>query len=150
MVHALTEAHRLLKSNGILLDLRPAASHRRAGLGEGKQWKQVGVMRENFDDDIASDRAIKQVTREGLFKQESVVEFDLDRVMDILQDFRAWLDDFSTDKLPSHDWLYKRVERALAKKPKGTKVTVRGLLRLRVMRKLSGSTQQQFKTLARE
>ena len=137
MVHALTEARRLLKPNGLLLDLRPAASHRRAGLGEGKRWKQVGVMRENFDDDIASDRAIKQVTREGLFKQESVVEFDLDRVMDTLQDFRAWLDDFDVEKLPSHDWLYKRVERALEKKRAGTKIAVRGLMRLRVLRKIT-------------
>ena len=137
MVHALTEAHRVLKPNGILLDLRPAASHRRAGLGEGKRWKQVGVMRESFDDDITSDRAVRQVLREGLFKQETLVEFDLDRVMDTLPDFRAWLDDFSTDKLPSHDWLYQQVERALKKKRVATKIAVRGLMRLRVMIKLS-------------
>lgn len=136
MVHALTEAHRVLKPNGILLDLRPAASHRRAGLGEGRGWNQVGVMRENFDDDIASDRAVKQVIGDGLFKQEEVIEFDLDRVMDTLPDFRAWLDDFPTDKLPTHDWLYQRVERALKKKRAGTKIAVRGLMRLRVLKKL--------------
>ena len=137
MVHALTEAQRVLKPNGILIDLRPTASHRRAGLGEGKGWKQVGVMREKFDDDLAADRAVKQVTREGLFKQESLVEFDLDRVMDTLQDFRAWLDDFSPERLPSHDWLYQRVERALAKKPAGTKIAVRGALKIKVLRKLT-------------
>jgi hypothetical protein len=142
MVHALTEAHRVLKPNGILIDLRPAASHRRAGFGEGKHWKMVGVMRENFDDDIASDRAVRQVVREGLFKQGSVVEFDLDRVMDTLPDFRAWLDDFSTDKLPSHDWLYQKVERALAKKPTGTKIAVRGLMRMRVLVKYIHSLQK--------
>jgi len=136
MVHALTEAHRVLKPNGILMDLRPAAKHRRAGLGEGNRWKQVGVMRENFDDDIASDRAVKQVIRDGLFQEESLVEFDLDRVMDTLQDFRAWLDDFTVDKnykSPSHDWLYQRVERALKKKRADTKIAVRGLMRLRVL-----------------
>lgn len=139
MVHALTEAHRVLKPNGLLLDLRPAASHRRAGVGEGKRWTQVGVMRENFDDDIASDRAVKQVIREGWFTQEKLIEFELDRVMDTLPDFRAWLDDFSTDKLPSHDWLYQRVERALEKKRAGTRIAVRGLMRLRVMRQLSNT-----------
>jgi len=139
MVHALTKAHRVLKPNGLLLDLRPAAKHRRAGLGEGRNWKQVGVMRENFDDDIASDRAVKQVIHTSLFKQENVVEFDLDRVMDTLQDFRAWLDDFAVDKnykSPSHDWLYQRVERALEKKQSGTKIAVRGLMMLRMMRRL--------------
>jgi SAM-dependent methyltransferase len=135
MVHALREAHRVLKPNGILVDLRPAPKHRRAGLGEGKRWRQVGVMREKFDDDIASDRAVRQVIRERLFHMERQIEFDLDRVMDTLPDFRAWLDDFSTDKLPSHDWLYERVERALAGERKDTKIVVRGLLRLAVLRK---------------
>ena len=106
MVHALRDAQRVLKPNGILIDLRPTASHRRAGLGEGKGWKQVGVMREKSDDDLAADRAVKQVILEGLFQEESRTEFDLDRVMDTLQDFRAWLDDFPTDKLRSHEWLY--------------------------------------------
>ena len=137
MVHALTEAHRVLRPNGILIDLRPAHQHRRAGVGEGKRWRMVGVMRENFDDDIAADRAVKQVIRDGLFQQESLVEFDLDRVMDTLQDFRAWLDDFSADKLPSHDRLYQKVEGALEKKRTGTKIAVRGLMRLKVMKKLS-------------
>jgi len=139
MVHALTEAHRVLKPNGILMDLRPAAKHRRAGLGEGKHWKRVGVMRENFDDDIAADRAVKQVIRDDLFQQESLIEFDLDRVMDTLQDFHAWLDDFDVEKLPSHDWLYQKVERALEKKPAGTKIAVRGLMRLRVLKKIVDS-----------
>jgi hypothetical protein len=56
--------------------------------------------------------------------------------MDTLQDFRAWLDDFSIDKLPSHDWLYRKVERALAKEPDGTKITVRGPLKIGVLRKI--------------
>src|SRR5262245_50989419 len=103
MVHALTEAHRVLKTNGMLIDLRPAASHRRAGLGEGKNWRQVGAMRENFDDDLAAERSVKHVIRQGFFRQESFVKFDLDRVMDTLPDFRAWLDDFPGDKMPSHD-----------------------------------------------
>ena len=135
MVHALTEAHRVLKPNGILIDMRPAAKHRRAGLGEGKHWRHVGAMREKFDDDIAADRAVNQMVREGLFHRESQIEFDLDRVMDTLEDFRAWLDDFSTDKLPSHERLYQKVERALAKEPDGTKIAVRGPLKIGVLRK---------------
>ena len=137
MVHALTEAHRVLKPNGWLIDLRPAAKHRRAGLGEGKRWRFVGAMREKFDDDSASDRAVRQVLRKKLFHRESQIEFNLDRVMDTLQDFWAWLDDFSTDKIPTHDWLYQKVEHELAKEPVGTKITVRGPLKIGVLRKLA-------------
>ena len=40
MVHALTEAHRVLKPSGLLIDMRPAAKHRRAGLGEADGQEQ--------------------------------------------------------------------------------------------------------------
>ena len=137
MVHALTEAHRVLKPNGILIDLRPSHKHRRIGLGEGKDWQMVGAMRENFDDDLAADRAVKQVIRAGLFHQEPLIEFDLDRVIDTLSDLRAWLNEFNVDQLPTHEWLYQKVERALEKKPAGTKIAVRGLMRLGVLKKSS-------------
>jgi SAM-dependent methyltransferase len=136
MVHALTEAHRVLKPNGILLDLRPGHQHRRAGLGEGATWEHVGSMREPFDDDYAADHSVKEVIGNGLFRQESLSEFSLDRVMDTLEDFRVWLEDFPADKVPSHDWLYKKVERALTQKPAGTKIAIRGPLRLGVLRKI--------------
>jgi hypothetical protein len=137
MVHALYEAHRVLKANGLLLDVRPAAKHRRAGVGDGERWRPVGSMREDFDDDRASDRAVRQVLNDGLFRKESELEIDLDRVMDTLQDFRAWLDDFSTDKLPSHDWLYQKVERTLGREPAGTRITVRGPLKIAALRKMT-------------
>lgn len=137
MVHALTEAHRVLKPNGILIDLRPSHKHRCAGLGEGKEWKLIGAMREDFADDLAADRAVKQVIRAGLFHQEPLIEFDLDRVMDTLQDFHTWLKEFNVNQLPSHKWLYQKVERALKKQHTDTKIAVRGLMRLGVMKKLN-------------
>ena len=135
MVHALTEAHRVLKPNGILLDVRPAAQHRRAGLGEGKGWRFVGAMREPLDDDFAADRAIRQVMRAGLFRRKFQIEFNLDRVMDTLQDFRAWLDDFPKDKASILNSLDQKIERALATKPDGTKITMRGPLKIGLLRK---------------
>ena len=138
MVHALQEAHRVLQSDGLLLDLRPAAVHRRAGLGAGRRWRLVGVMREPFADDRAADRAVNLVIRQGLFHREARDEFILDRVMDSLQDFRAWLDDFSANTFPSHDWLYQRLERALGTRQPGTQIVVRGLVKLGVLRKGDG------------
>ena len=136
MVHALTEAQRVLKPDGILIDLRPTHKHRRAGLGMGKDWQMVGVMREDFADDLAADHAVTQVVRSGLFQRELLISFDLDRVMDTLQDFHTWLTEFNVNQLPSHEWLYQKVERALARKRTNAKITVRGSMRLGVMRKL--------------
>lgn len=135
MVHALYEVYRVLKPNGILIDLRPAAKHRRVGLGEGKKWRLVGAMRERFDDDRAANKAVGHVLREGKFRRELRVEFDVDRVMDTTDDFRAWLDEFvQAEKLPSHQWLIERVDRARMEHPPRTKITVRGPLLMQVLR----------------
>jgi hypothetical protein len=143
MDHALHEVHRVLKPGSILIDLRPAPKHRRVGLGEGTQWRLVGVMREKFDDDRAADQAVSQVLRRGLFRREMRVEFDLDRVMDTTDDFRAWLDEFDQlGKLPSHQRLVKRVDRARIQHPPSTKIVVRGPLVMRVMRKLDADKQK--------
>jgi hypothetical protein len=136
MVHALREAHRVLKPNQPLIDLRPTATHRRIGLGHGPHWRFVGAMRERFDDDRAADRAVAQVVREGLFRREGRMRFEVERVMDTLQDFQDWLDEFvQAEELEPHDWLVERVERRLAKLGAGTKIVVRGDLRLNVLRK---------------
>lgn len=137
MVHALHEAHRVLKPNGKLIDLRPAPKHRRIGLGDGQRWQLVGVMREKFDDDRAADRAVSQVLRAGLYERESRIDFDLDRVMDTIADFRVWLEDFvQLGKLPSHEWLIKRLINAQKKQGMETKIAVRGPLMMGVLRKL--------------
>ena len=98
-------------------------------------------MRETFDDDHAADRAVKRVVREGLFYPETCVAFEADRVMDTMQDFRLWLDEFMRPgkTLPSHAWLVQRLERSLNKTRASTKIVVRGAMRMSVMRKLADS-----------
>jgi len=141
MVHALRKLHRLLKPDGLLLDLRPAAKHRRIGLGEGKRWTFVARMREDLTDDRAANRALKRAASLGLFRHETYREFDLDRVMDTLDDFREWMSDFPSGKLaPEDDRLYRRVERALAKVRPGTRIVARGPLSLVALRRLDGPT----------
>ena len=137
MVHALREVYRVLKPNGLLIDLRPAAKHRRLGLGMGKRWKLVGAMRETFHDDWAANRAVRDILHSGLFQLEARSKFDLDRVMDTMEDFRAWLDEFvQQGNLPSHEWLVQRLGRQEKKQGRKTKITVRGPLTLGVLRKL--------------
>ena len=139
MVHALRQVHRLLKSDGILLDLRPAVKHRQVGVGEGKRWAFVAWMREDLTDDRAADRALKRAAALGLFRPESNREFELDRVMDTLDDFREWLSDFPSGRLDPEDGrLFRRVERALAKVRPGTRILARGPLSLVVLRRLDG------------
>jgi hypothetical protein len=136
MVHALHEAHRVLRPNGLLIDLRPAAEHRRVGITKADGYRWLGVMREKFDDDRAADRAVRQVESEGRFKALERTQFTCQRIMDTLDEFQEWLTDFvSRDKLPSHEWLVRRVERELNMTNRKTRIVVSGPLVLRVLRK---------------
>jgi hypothetical protein len=134
MVHALREAHRVLKPNGLLLDLRPGLKHRRVGLSRTGGWRLVGTMRENFSDDRAANAAVARILREGLFERERQMKLDLKRYLETLNDLEKWLDEYS--KLGRHDWLVKRVQRALLNESGETKIVVRGPLEISVMRKV--------------
>ena len=136
MVHALLEAHRVLDPSGLLLDLRPAAVHRRVGISQDGDYRLLWRMRESFDDDHAADRAVDQVTRNGYFKAEPRTRFPCFRVMDTLDEFQEWLTDFVTrNEHESHDWLVRRLERRLDRVPVKTRIVVSAPLVLRVLRK---------------
>ncbi len=136
MVHALREAHRVLKPNGILVDLRPAAVHRRVGLVQAGHYQSIGRMREAFDDDRAADRAVAEVVRAHLFKPVSRQRIECNRTVDTLEEFREWLDDSVTrDELTAHEWLVRRVERLLAQTRGKRRIVIGGPLVLRVLTK---------------
>src|SRR5512138_3806631 len=103
MVHALEEAHRVLKPGGVLIDLRPAPAHRRLGIGEGRSWRQVGTLHGNLDDDYAADAAAAEVVRRRLFREERRQRFTVERVMDTVDELRDFLKDFDERRvIPSH------------------------------------------------
>lgn len=136
MVHALREVHRVLKPNGVLIDLRPATRHRRTGLGQDKRWQLVGVMQESLADDRAADAAVAHVIQQGLFRSVGSLTFELDRVMDTQEDFQAWLDDFvQNGKTTSHELLAKRMQAERKKRRPTAKIVVRETLKLNLLKK---------------
>ena len=117
------------------MDLRPAAKHRRVGLGKGSAWRLAGVMRESFAKDLAADRAVAEVVRAGLLRRGALVEFPVDREMDTMDDFLGWLKDFGGRRpMSSHAWLIERLRRKLATQE--TTIVVRGILKLQVLQKV--------------
>jgi len=135
MVHALREAHRVLQPTGLLLDLRPGAVHRRIGIEVNGQVEQLAIMNENLDDDFAADHAVAEVIKQGWFKLISRIQVNCDRVMP-LKDFEAWLGDFPIDRQASKDRLIQTVTRAYQSRKGKKKIVAKGLLVLKVLRKL--------------
>jgi hypothetical protein len=137
MVHALREVYRVLKPDGILVDLRPAAAHRRVGVVCNGSYRELGSMREKFSDDWAANRAVADVLHAGLFSTERRRRFDCQRVMDTIDEFRAWIEEtVQLNDLQPHDWLIAEVERALQASSSKTTIVARGPLVMRVLRKL--------------
>ena len=140
MVHALLEAHRVLVPGGILVDLRPAIVHREVGIARAGRYRRVGRMHEWFEDDRAASRAVATVVRQGLLQPAGRVRFGCNRYLDSPSELRTWWDEFvRKGKLPPHDRLMQRVERAFLAAPVGTRIVVKGPLDLRVLHKQSGS-----------
>ncbi len=138
MVHALHEIHRVLKPDGILLDLRPGPVHRRVGLEVDGQYRQLVVMDESLEDDDAANRAVAEVIQKGWYKSIARTQINCNRVM-ALKDFADWLSDFSTDRRAIRERLVRIVERAFDEaNGNKKKVLVKGPLVLKVLKKIGG------------
>jgi len=135
MVHALHETHRVLKPDGLLLDLRPGPVHRRIGLETDGQYEQLAIMGEKLDDDHAANRAVAEMIRAGLFKSISRTQFNCNRTM-ALKDFEDWLATFAHDRAAPQERLIRTVTQAYKSEGKGKKIVVKGPLVLKVLRKV--------------
>ena len=143
MVHALTEAHRVLASPGLLLDLRP---DRDPGGRRAKPLDayvvirgsnvEVGALVETpsyYADFVAGDRAVEQVIRQRLFGLQAVEIFRLRwyfRTLDILEQTLA--EDWTGTALPAS--VRRRLTSLLNGCPKG-QIAVTETFRLNVLRK---------------
>lgn len=78
MVHALDEIRRVLKPNGILIDLRPVEDHWTVEVASQQEVKVAGQLTDmpiGKADDEAAFRAMREVESRGWFGREREEEF---------------------------------------------------------------------------
>lgn len=78
MVHALSEIHRTLKPNGILLDLRPLEDSWSVEIISSAGWQVSGRLSDmpiGVADDAAANQAMREVRSRGWFIPKKIEEF---------------------------------------------------------------------------
>lgn len=143
MVHALTQAHRVLTSQGLLLDLRPDRdpAGRRAKLLDtcvvtpGAEYG-VGAAVETpsyYTDFVAADRAVERTIRRQLFRLSAAEIFPLRwyfRTLEILE--KTLAKDWTGTRLPAP--VRRRLKALLARHPHA-EIAIAVTFRLNVLRK---------------
>lgn len=139
MVHALREVWRVLRPDGILLDLRPAIEHCRVGIVRAGRYTDLGRISEDFDGSRAANRAVAHVLGLKLFRMARRTRFECEVSFSSSGALREWIADYAdTEDARSHERLVQRAERAIRGSPTQAKIVARIPLVLKVLRKQAG------------
>jgi len=95
MVHALSEIHRVLVPDGILIDLRPIADRWAIEVFSARETQETGHVTDlslGLEDDEAANRAMRDAESKGWFTRENETFFPLHYVWDTASDMEQWID----------------------------------------------------------
>jgi hypothetical protein len=133
MVHALEEIHRLLKPDGLCLDIHPIPEGYLIKVLQGETILFAEPRRETCSEDvIQAQQAIAQVVERGLFKIERSDEYDVLTYASSVRELRAyWDEQNSYDDRPADEAviareenLYDQVEEIMRNSGESSKVAI--------------------------
>ena len=128
MVHALREIHRTLKSNGILIDLRPVEDnwsvevHSASGLQIAGYLTDVPIGKA---DDEAAFAAMRDVESRGWFIREREDEFAFFYYWDTPSEMKEWMDQEWDDFVKMENDVYRKAQSLWASANADARVRVR-------------------------
>ena len=109
MVHALDEIRRTLKSDGILIDLRPVEDHWAVEVASQQEVKNAGQLTDmpiGKADDEAAFRAMREVESRGWFTREREEEFSFFYYWDTPSEMKEFMDEEWEDFEKMEDEVY--------------------------------------------
>ena len=95
MVHALNEIRRVLRPNGILIDLRPVLDRWPIEVTSAREIRQTGRMLDfplGLADDEAANRAMTEVEEKGWFLREQENFFPFYYSWDSFSELEEWIE----------------------------------------------------------
>jgi hypothetical protein len=96
MVHALSEIHRVLVSDGVLLDLRPLCDNWHIEVFSSRETRETGRVTDlslGLEDDSAANKAMANAESNGWFKREHEEFFPIHYEWDTASEMEKWIDE---------------------------------------------------------
>lgn len=92
MVHALSEARRVLRPGGVMIDLRPTARNRQVELEFAEERLHIGEIdsSNSVAEKRVADEMMQAAVDEGLFRAEHHEQFEYITDLDTLKDLREF------------------------------------------------------------
>ncbi len=117
MVHALSEARRVLLPGGRLIDLRPTMHNRRVELDLPGATLFMGEIDSSstFPDHVAANEAIDAALSAGNFRLEHLTTFSIAHDLDTLADLREFKAGFRRSVMP--DSIFEQISAITAGRP---------------------------------
>ncbi len=139
MVHALEEIYRVLKPNGMLIDLRPIEENWKAEVVTSTNYQTCGsltALARGVADDEAANQAVGQVERRGLFIKEREEMFSYFYMWDTPSEMKEFMESEWEEFEKMEDDLYRKVGTAWATSNADANVRVRVHMLISLWKKL--------------
>jgi len=147
MVHALDEIHRLLRSDGTLVDIRPYAEPSILEVISGDQTLFAEPKREHDHEGVvASDRAMDEILARKAFSVERAQEFEFFSYGSSAAEIREFWDRYNdfdpepkeNDQLAFEDKVYARAEQVRKEFGEDAEISVHERVRMARLRPQAG------------
>ncbi len=147
MVHALDEIHRLLRSDGTLVDIRPYAEPSIVEVISGDQTLFAEPKREHDHEGVvASDRAMDEILARKAFSVERAQEFEFFSYGSSAAEIREFWDRYNdfdpepkeNDQLAFEDKVYARAEQVRKEFGEDAEISVHERVRMARLRPQAG------------
>jgi hypothetical protein len=144
MVHALSEIHRVLVPNGILIDLRPISDRWSIEVVSERSTRETARFQDlpvGLEDDSAANRAMTQAASNGWFRRDEETFFSYTYSWDTPSEMEQWIDEEWSESIGLDEEARRLTRSAWAVSDADSRVRVNVKLLIARWRVMKGGTE---------